>query len=256
MNASHLDPVAASTAVERSAERGPTEDIQDKDAACRQAPAATAAPPTTESLPDGADRAGFLSDALCQLHAPRPTPSVRGGPGDNDSNNSDLDTGRRRRIRHRNDDDRADTWPYQMAGTALVALAVSIFVVMIMRPLPASNVDGAPINTTEPAIVEHAAALSSCYCTTGSGQGPTIGGRLTVNGSSRSCACAWRVEQPSPIEVAERWALSNVDVLIEPIKMALFVAVIFVASNLLISLFFWVVFVVCQSRRHVVIYSR
>nr|UMO78455.1 hypothetical protein [Pandoravirus belohorizontensis] len=256
MNADPLDLIAA---VETLTERGPANDDQDEGAVCHQAAAATVPPSTIEPLPDDADHAGFLSDALCQLHAPQLVSSACGSQGDRDSNNSDLDMGRRRRIRHRNDDDCADTWPYQMMGMALVALAVSIFVVTIMRPLPESNADGASGNTTESAIVDRAMAQSSCYCTTGSRQVPTIEGRLTVNGSSGSCACTWPVEQPSPIEVAERWALnafSNADVLIEPIKVALFLVAVFLAVNFFIPLCLWAVFLLCGSRRHVVIYSR
>ncbi|AGO82985.1 hypothetical protein pdul_cds_789 [Pandoravirus dulcis] len=256
MNTDLLDPIAP---VEPSAERGPADDTQDKDVACPQTAAATAPLSAIKPRSEDADPAGFLSDALCQLHAPQPTSPLCAVQKDDYDNNSDLDTGRRRRIRHRDDDNRADTWPYQMMGMALVALAVSIFVVTIMRPLPASGVDGASSNTTEPAIVDHAAALSSCYCTMGSRQVPTIEGRLTVNGSSGSCACTWPVEQPPLIEAAERWALdvfSNVDVLIEPLKMVLFIVVVSLASNFFISLCLWAMVVLCGCRRQVVIYSR
>lgn len=257
MNADPLDLIAA---VDTLTERGPADDGQDEDAMRHQATAATVPPSAIEPLSDDADHAGFLSDALCQLHTPQPTSSFcTGQGGHDDDDNSDLDMGRRRRTRHRHADDHADTWPYQMMGMALVALAVSIFVVTIMRPLPASNVDGASGNTTEPTIVDRAPVLSPCYCTMGSHRGPTIEGRLTVNGSSGSCACTWPVEQPSLIEVAERWArnaFSNADVLIEPAKVALFIVAVFLAVNFSISLCLWAVILLCGSRRHVVIYSR
>ncbi|QBZ81483.1 hypothetical protein pclt_cds_896 [Pandoravirus celtis] len=241
-----VDPAAMAPTTERDH----VNDHQGADVACHHVTVTTA--PLSREMPSADDdSAGFLSDALfacappAPLHkAPVSTMPVGSQCADH-VDNSDLDMGRRRRRRHHDDDSNFDSTWRQMASMAVLALAISVLVVTVMRPLPASGVADAPSDILVPTTMDNATTptLAPCHCAAGPQPGPTTEGRLTIEGSVATCTCTWPAEKATTsAKTDECWMrdfFSNLDVLVETVLTALVITAITIATPFLfLRLFF------------------